>query len=88
MTHKGKIVVAWEGTGRRPQDAPNPAYPLGLDLDVAAGQKSCRTNLPYPAESVGHYVVHCQTCGRILVVTAASRPDDPRSVRIPCKITH
>jgi hypothetical protein len=45
----------------------------------------CFVKLPYPAVRVGMWRVACETCGVSVVVTAAGRPDDPRSVRIPCQ---
>lgn len=81
-----ELKVEWNGTGRRPQCAPNPAYPKGVDIDVAHGQPSCETALPYPATSIGTYVVRCPRCGSSIAVTAAGRLDDPRSVKIPCRV--
>jgi hypothetical protein len=66
------------------QCAPNPAYPIGIDVDVSRGQPSCIVALPYPAPECGHYVVRCALCAMSVAITAAGRPDDPKSVKIPC----
>jgi hypothetical protein len=85
MKTEQAIRVTWEDGGREPQCPPNPAYPSGIDLDMARGtQHACKVELPYPAKRCGHFVVKCRACGTRAVVTTAGRPDDPRSVRIPC----
>lgn len=79
--------VVWEDGGREPQCPPNPAYPLGIDLDAANGQEiACKVALPYPAKRCGVYVVTCSQCGVRIACTTAGRPDDPRSIRMPCAI--
>lgn len=42
------------------------------------------TALPYPARRCGQYVVKCDVCDQIIVVTTAGRPDDPRSLKMAC----
>jgi hypothetical protein len=80
------ISVKWFDSGREPKVAPNPKYPDGIDIDLsAAGRVSCQTALPYPAKRCGYYTVKCQKCGYSAIVTTAGRPDDPRSVKLPCK---
>ena len=79
------LKVEWIDRGREPQCPPNPDYPDGIDLDATwAGQKSCFTKLPYPAKRCGFYKVSCDRCGCVIAVTTAGRPDDPRSVKVPC----
>ncbi|MCY3677907.1 MAG: hypothetical protein OXH66_10010 [Gemmatimonadetes bacterium] len=79
------IAIEWVDSGREPQCAPDPAYPKGIDIVLArAPEKTCFTELPYPAKRCGRYVVTCGECGHRLAVTTAGRPDDPRSVRFPC----
>jgi len=79
------IRVTWHDGGREPQCEPNPAYPKGIDLDVSLGAKNtCSVTLPYPAKRCGHFIVKCRACGTRIAITTAGRPDDPRSVRIPC----
>ena len=81
----GNIEAVWIDGGREPQMPPDPAYPDGVDIDLAAGAaRSCRTALTYPARRIGFYLVECKTCGFRAGVTTAGRPDDPRSVTLPC----
>lgn len=79
------MKIDWIDRGREPQCAPNPAYPDGKDLDCSFGEaKTCFTELPYPAQRCGIYVVECEKCGMRVAITTAGRPDDPRSVKIAC----
>ncbi len=79
--------VEWRDAGREPQVAPNPDYPLGKDIDLAdPGGPACKESLPYPARRCGVYIVECNICGRKIGLTTAGRPDDPRSIRIPCNL--
>lgn len=82
-THEVTFIDA----GREPQEAPNPDYPEGIDLDATDGAavQSCKVPLPYPAPRCGAMVVQCKRCGFKAAATVAGRPDDPRSMRIPCK---
>lgn len=83
----GRFRIEWRDGFREPQCPPNPRYPQGIDLDVAGDQAAvaCVVALPYPARRCGHYEVRCRTCGLSVALTTAGRPDDPRSVRLPCK---
>lgn len=77
--------IQWIDGGREPQCASDPAYPNGVDVNlVPAGQDSCKAALPYPAKRCGIHLVRCTICGFTIGGTAAGRPDDPRSVRVPC----
>lgn len=79
------LSVEWIDGEREPQCAPDPRYPTGKDLDASRGeQDTCTTALPYPAKRCGIYVIRCAACGFSVGVTTAGRPDDPRSVKIPC----
>jgi hypothetical protein len=79
--------VTWLDERRKAQHPPNPAYPNGIDVDCAGGaEMSCTKRLPYPAKGCGQYLVVCETCGRTIIITAAGLPDDPRSVKIACKL--
>jgi hypothetical protein len=81
----GNLRVVFFGDGRKAQSPSNPRYPNGMDIDVSGGKlPRCSVDLPYPAKEVGRFLVSCRICGSQSVVTAAGRPDDPRSVKIPC----
>jgi hypothetical protein len=82
----GDFEIEWRDAGREPQVAPNPAYPLGIDIDLSAGAKrSCHSPLPYPAKRIGYYHIRCKLCGRTTIVTTAGRADDPRSIKLRCR---
>lgn len=82
-----RFEINWHDLGREPKVAPNPAYPDGIDMDVTAGQQpNCTTALPYPARRCGYYTVRCILCGYSVALTTAGRPDDPRSLKIPCRL--
>lgn len=77
--------VEWLDAGREPQCAPDPDYPNGKDVDVSMGRPdACKVNLPYPARRCGRYVITCDACRLRMHVTTAGRPDDPRSIKLPC----
>jgi hypothetical protein len=78
--------VTWHDSGQWPRVAPDPEYPAGIDLDVSAGARiTCTVSLPYPAKRIGRYVVACRVCGLRIACTTAGRPDDPRSIKLPCQ---
>lgn len=79
------ISVKWIDRFREPTQKPNPEYPNGIDIDLTKGaQPACQTDLPYPAKRCGYFSVLCKTCGYSAVITTAGRPDDPRTVKLPC----
>ena len=79
--------IEWIDAGKEPSCAPDPRFPDGIDLNVAgASTMHCTTALPYPARRIGVYLVVCRRCGKRAMITTAGRPDDPRSVRIACKV--
>lgn len=81
------FTVDWIDKGREPRCQPNPLYPSGKDLDISHGAaRVCVVDLPYPAQRCGLYVVKCSECGLSVGITTAGRPDDPRSVKLPCRI--
>lgn len=78
--------ISFLTNGRTPKCAPNPDYPLGIDIDASEGATvTCKASLPYPAQFCGVWRVKCLDCGYVAAVTAAGRVDDPRSVRVACK---
>lgn len=81
--------ITWEDAGLSPRCKPNPAYPNGIDVDVSNGASaihSCKVTLPYPAERIGKYLVECKHCGIRVACTTAGRADDPRSIKMACKV--
>jgi hypothetical protein len=79
------IVVEFLDAGREPKCRPDPAPP---NLADNALQKTCTRNLPYPAPRCGLYMVECTVCGYSAAITVAGRPDDPRTVTMPCRMLH
>jgi hypothetical protein len=83
---KPVLKITWIDRGLEPQCQPNPRYPTGIDIDVTNGaRRSCKTDLPYPAQRCGLWLVQCENCGNNIIITTAGRVDDPRSVRLPCQ---
>lgn len=82
-----QFVVRWIDRNREPKCPPNPAFPQGTDFDASGGAKrTCVVELPYPAKRCGVYVVQCEICGFSAAITTAGRADDPKSIRLPCKL--
>jgi hypothetical protein len=80
--------VRWHDSGREPRSKPNPAYPCGIDADLSDGAAAtCSLKLDYPARRCGAYTICCEDCGLFVVVTTAGRPDDPRSVKLGCRLS-
>jgi hypothetical protein len=77
--------ITWIDHHREPQCPPDPNYPDGIDIDLSGGHLTCAVPLPYPAKRCGAYYVECKTCGTNVMITTAGRPDDPRSVCLPCR---
>ena len=82
----GNIEVTFLSHHRKPQCAPDPKHPNGIDLDLTDGAAvACLAELPYPAECCGVLIIHCKTCDYSAAITTAGRIDDPRTVKLPCK---
>jgi hypothetical protein len=79
--------VAFIDKGHKAVEKPDPKYPDGTPVNLApnAVVKTCCRNLPYPAPRCGFYVVTCRTCGFDAIISVAGRPDDPRTITLPCK---
>jgi hypothetical protein len=81
--------IEWVDGRRDPQNAPNPAYPNGIDIrlttDATVGP-TCINPLPYPAKRCGYFVVFCESCDQRVIVTTAGRPDDPRSLQLAGRV--
>lgn len=87
MIRSGNHKVRWEDSGKEPQCSPNPDYPDGINVDVSGGaEKTCLVELPYPAMRIGRYKVTCPVCGATAGCTTAGRPDDPKSIKMACRI--
>lgn len=83
-SHLIEFIPSGRGKAQCP---PNPEYPNGIDVNAAGrAEASCKVNLPYPAPECGLYRVGCNQCEMSVAVTAAGRPDDPRSVTMPCQL--
>jgi hypothetical protein len=83
------LKIGWVDYGRKAQCEPDPAYPDGKDIlmpenDGPNRVAVCRVDLPYPATGCGLWTVECEDCGMTIGITAAGRPDDPKSVEVPC----
>jgi len=82
------IDVLFLDSGREPQCKSDPRCPNGMPVNLAPGvviEKTCSRNLPYPAPRCGVYQITCRQCGFTAAITVAGRPDDPRTVTMPCK---
>ena len=80
-----KVRIRWIDRECESQCAPDPAYPNGIDIDMARGKpRTCTIALPYPAKRCGVHIVDC-ACGHQIAVGAAGRADDPRSLTLACK---
>lgn len=86
MPNLDYIRLLWRPSGRgKAQCAPNPDYPEGIHVDITEGKLPyCLVEPPYPAPECGLWLIECDRCEYSLAITAAGRPDDPRTVRIPC----
>jgi hypothetical protein len=75
-------------SGKRQAKCPSdPAYPHGIDVDMSNGAMvACLGYLPYPAECCGVLMVRCAKCGANAAITTAGRADDPRTVKLACKV--
>ena len=81
------MKVTWKDAGKEPSCAPNPSYPNGIDLDMSEGaEKTCVADLPYPARRIGSYTVECPVCGQRVACTTAGRPDDPKTIKLACRL--
>jgi hypothetical protein len=85
---KNAVTIEWMDGHRYPREAPDPRYPRGMDVDLASPEDklTCTVDLPCPAKRCGLYRLRCQICDQRIALTTAGRPDDPRSVRIPCRL--
>lgn len=81
------MKVEFFDKGGRPKCSPDPAYPNGMDVDLSKGASlTCTAHIECPAPCMGLAVIACEKCGQRIALTVASRPDDPRSVKLACKM--
>jgi len=79
-----QFTIDWIDGGRPPHVAPDPRYPDGIHIDCGE-RPACKVELPYMThENIGVYLVGCHRCGSSMMITAASRPDDPKTVMLAC----
>lgn len=79
------LKLEWVGTGMEALTPADPAHPDGVDLvDGPEALAHCTVLLKYPAPCCGVWIIRCDRCRRSTHVTAAGRPDDPRSVSLAC----
>jgi hypothetical protein len=82
-----RFSIDWSDAHREPTYPADPAYPNGHAMDVALdAPQACRAELPYPAARIGTWIVHCRVCGYRIALATTGRSDDPRSVRVPCRL--
>ena len=82
-----RFKIKWLDRGRPPRVAPDPDFPHGQDID-SGERPACRVELPYMTKkNVGYWSVACTKCRSNALITMASRPDDPKSVMLPCVLT-
>jgi hypothetical protein len=79
------LKVKFLDSGREPKSPPNPSFPHGMDVD-SGERPACKIELPYPAPRCGIYLITCDICNIHVGITVAGRPDDPRSMMVPCKV--
>lgn len=81
------LKIDWIDRQQVAQALPSPDHPDGMDLDISKGASAtCSTTLPYPAKRIGWFSVECQTCGIKALISTAGRADDPRSLKLACKL--
>jgi hypothetical protein len=78
--------IHFEPSGRgKAQCPPNPDFPDGVRVDARTRRGPvCTIEFPYPAPECGTWFASCRQCRFTIGVTAAGRPDDPRSITISC----
>lgn len=70
--------------GKPPQSKPDPSFSDGMHVD-SGRRPACRVELPYMTKTnVGYWFVKCTKCKTNMMISMASRPDDPKSVMLPC----
>jgi hypothetical protein len=84
---ESRFSVDWVDKHHESACPADPAYPCGCTIDVALDAlKACRVQLPCPAARCGMWIVRCRACGFSISLATAGRADDPKSVRVPCRL--
>jgi hypothetical protein len=79
------LKIEWLDGGRERQGLADPSYPDGVHVvERAEAAKNCFTKLPYSAPRCGQWSISCGKCGKRVLITAAGRADDPRSIAVAC----
>lgn len=82
-----QFAIEWHGSGRAPTQESDPNFPDGIALDVSdKASRTCEARVPWPATEVGFWIVKCRRCRFSVALTAAGRPDDPKSIKLPCRL--
>jgi hypothetical protein len=82
-----QFEITFIDSGRKAQCPPDPEFPDGIAVDLSGGKTpACCVALPYPAKGIGGWSVTCKRCSVRVALTTAGRPDDPRSVLLPCQL--
>jgi hypothetical protein len=83
-----RFSVDWIDGARVATYPADPSYPDGQAIDVALDAvRACRVELACPAAGVGLWLVVCRGCGYAITLSTAGRADDPKSVRLPCRLS-
>ena len=81
------LKVTFLDSGREPKCQAHPDFPNGVDVDISQGAaKTCIAEIPHPAPRCGVMVVKCDSCGLSVGLTVVGRVDDPKSVKMACKL--
>ena len=79
--------ITWTSYGYESTEPSNPDYPHGISVDGTNGKPVyCVITLPYPAKEPGFHGCVCKLCGFSIAITAVGRADDPKQVKVPCKL--
>lgn len=79
-----RVEFVKSGRGKA-QEPPDPRYPNGIFIPGDPKIKNCKIELPYPAPECGYWLVKCNDCHALVMITAAGRIDDPIGFNMPCK---
>lgn len=79
-----QFTIKYIDRGRPPRVKPDPRFKNGKHLD-SGERPACKVELPYMTQkNVGYWFVVCTKCKTNALITMASRPDDPKTLMLPC----